>query len=80
MRRGALPCFFEKFRQEMPASAGGGRNKVSLWLGHARVLTPHRGVIHYARAASLPPLPYGGENKASEGTGYYKDKALFFQL
>ena len=26
----------------------------SLWLGHARVLTPHRGVIHYARAASLP--------------------------
>ena len=28
----------------------------SLRLGHARVLTPHRGVIHYARAASLPPL------------------------
>ena len=27
----------------------------SLRLGHARVLTPHRGVIHCARAASLPP-------------------------
>ena len=27
---------------------------VSLRLGHARVLTPPRGVIHYARAASLP--------------------------
>ncbi|MBQ8213076.1 MAG: hypothetical protein IJZ80_03625, partial [Clostridia bacterium] len=26
-------------------------------LGHARVLTSHRDVIHYARAASLP-LPY----------------------
>ena len=26
----------------------------SLRLGHARVLTPHRGVIHYAHAASLP--------------------------
>ena len=29
----------------------------SLRLGHARVLTPHRGVIHCARAASLR-LPY----------------------
>ena len=27
---------------------------VSLRLGHARVLTPHRGVIHSPRAASLP--------------------------
>ena len=27
---------------------------VSLRLGHARVLTVHRTVIHYARAASLP--------------------------
>ena len=36
-----------------------GRGWVSLRLGHARVLTPHRGVIHCARAASLPP---GGGN------------------
>ena len=27
---------------------------VSLRVGHARVLTPHRGVIHCAHAASLP--------------------------
>ena len=27
---------------------------LSLRIGHARVLTPHRGVIHSARAASLP--------------------------
>ena len=27
---------------------------VSLRFGHVRVLTPHRGVIHYPRAASLP--------------------------
>ncbi len=31
------------------------RSPVSLRLGHARVLTVHRTVIHYARAASLPP-------------------------
>ena len=31
------------------------RSPVSLRLGHARALTPHRGVIHYPRAASLPP-------------------------
>ena len=30
---------------------------VSLWLGHVRVLTYHRYVIHYPHAASLPP-PY----------------------
>ena len=30
------------------------RSPVSLRLGHARALTPHRGVIHYPRAASLP--------------------------
>ena len=30
------------------------RATVSLRLGHARALTPHRGVIHYPRAASLP--------------------------
>ena len=29
----------------------------SLRLGHTRVLTSHRDVIHYARVASLP-LPY----------------------
>ena len=34
------------------------RERFSLRLGHTRVLTPHRGVIHYARVASLPP-PYG---------------------
>ena len=34
------------------------QEQFSLRLGHTRVLTPHRGVIHYARAASLPP-PYG---------------------
>ena len=28
----------------------------SLRLGHTRVLTSHRDVIHYARVASLPPL------------------------
>ena len=35
---------------------------VSLRLGHARVLTVHRTVIHYARAASLPikGKAYGG--------------------
>ena len=27
---------------------------VSLRLSHARALTPHRGVIHYPRVASLP--------------------------
>ena len=27
---------------------------VSLRLGHAQALTPHRGVIHYLRTASLP--------------------------
>ena len=31
-----------------------GRGRVSLRLGHARVLTTHRVVIHYAHAASLP--------------------------
>ena len=31
------------------------RDSVSLRLGHTRVLTCHRHVIHYARAASLPP-------------------------
>ena len=31
------------------------RRIFSLRLGHARVLTPPRGVIHYTRAASLPP-------------------------
>jgi hypothetical protein len=31
------------------------RGSVSLRLGHTRVLTCHRHVIHYARAASLPP-------------------------
>ena len=31
------------------------RASVSLRLGHTRVLTCHRHVIHYARAASLPP-------------------------
>ena len=30
------------------------RATVSLWLGHARALTPHCGVIHSPRAASLP--------------------------
>ena len=35
-------------RQASPAT-------FSLRLGHARVLTPPRGVIHCARAASLPP-------------------------
>ena len=30
------------------------RATVSLRLGHARALTPHRGVIHYPRATSLP--------------------------
>ena len=30
-------------------------DSVSLRLGHTRVLTCHRHVIHYARAASLPP-------------------------
>ena len=30
-----------------------GPSRVSLRFGHARVLTPHRGVIHYAPAASL---------------------------
>ena len=34
-----------------------GRGWVSLQLGHARVLTPHCGVIHCARAASLPRRP-----------------------
>ena len=31
------------------------RGSVSLRFGHARVLTPHCGVIHSAHAASLPP-------------------------
>ena len=31
------------------------RQLVSLRLGHTRVLTVHRTVIHFARAASLPP-------------------------
>ena len=30
------------------------RDSVSLRLGHATALTPHRGVIHYRGAASLP--------------------------
>ena len=35
-----------------------GMSRVSLRLGHAHVLTVHRTVIHYARAASLRhPLP-----------------------
>ena len=29
-------------------------DSVSLWLGHTLVLTTHRVVVHYARAASLP--------------------------
>ncbi|MBQ5793923.1 MAG: hypothetical protein IIW17_07875, partial [Clostridia bacterium] len=37
---------------------GDGSRKLAQWislqLGHTRVLTCHRHVIHYARAASLP--------------------------
>ena len=39
---------FIRFGEPLP------RATVSLRLGHARALTPHRGVIHYPRAASLP--------------------------
>ena len=35
--------------------SGNGASRLSLRLGHARVLTPHCGVIHCAHAASLPP-------------------------
>ena len=40
---------FIRFGEPLPSAT------VSLRLGHARALTPHRGVIHYPRAASLPP-------------------------
>ena len=58
------------------------RDSVSLRLGHATALTPHRGVIHYRVATSLP---LGGNlsefnlfkgqfqhNKVLELTRYYK--------
>ena len=32
------------------------RDSVSLRLGHARALTPHRGVIHFPRVALLPKV------------------------
>ena len=44
-----LCCGDVRFREE----------QFSLWIGHARVLTSHRDVIHYARVASLL-LPYKG--------------------
>ena len=49
----------------------------SLRLGHARVLTPHRGVIHYARAALLRrPLQlncaYGVKETAAKGFRRFK--------
>ncbi|MBQ9151931.1 MAG: hypothetical protein IJX72_06745, partial [Clostridia bacterium] len=47
-------------KKEQKENAKGGLfEKVPLWslacgLGHAAALTPHRGVIHYRVAASLP--------------------------
>ena len=43
-----------KIGRELPLPSAIRLTPVSLRLGHARVLTTHRVVIHYARAASLP--------------------------
>ena len=57
---------------------------VSLRLGHTCVLTCHRHVIHYARAASLPAagrLCFGKPNRACIQDGSVKPspKQIFIQ-
>jgi len=58
------------------------RATISLRLGHARVLTPHRGVIHSAHAASLLPEEGFGDPVTEQGDPAGttdKEKITFFE-
>ena len=55
MRRDGYVMSLTRSLRDLPLiSRSHAHDSVSLRLGHARALTPHRGVIHYPRAASLP--------------------------
>ena len=67
LRGGCLKISVCELRRLLPLLPLAAFVPVSLRLGHARVLTVHRTVIHYTRAATLPP---GGRSMEAVASKY----------